>query len=486
MESVERKKEIVRGLLERGFLVSAEILDAIDDGIDVESLAKEHGNLLVLQKEKPVTEEPATEAPRTKQTSLRIVDDYEDEPEKRDVGNFVDHFSVRFKIIERMLKNRQELVNLISISRARRKREKETLSVIGMVTEKEFTKAKNLILNIEDATGTIKVLVSKNKPELFSAAKDIVLDEVIGIVGVNGENIIFANEVVWPDIPLTKELKKSPKEGYAIFLSDIHVGSKNFLEKEFQKFTKWISGKAGNDNQRGIASKVEYIFIVGDVVDGCGIYPGQENDLETKNITEQYQKAAELLSEIPRHIPIVICAGNHDAVRLSEPQPRLAEDFSAALYKLPNVVMTSNPSTVNIHSDGEFPGFDILLYHGYSFDYYIANVDSIRNNGGYSRADLVMKFLLKRRHLAPTHTSSLYIPHARKDPLAIEKIPDFFVTGHLHKPVVAQYRNITLISGSCWQSTTSFQEKHGLVPEPSRVPIVNLQTREVKILRFGE
>jgi DNA polymerase II small subunit len=146
--------------------------------------------------------------------------------------------------------------------------------------------------------------------------------------------------------------------------------------------------------------------------------------------------------------------------------------------------MVSNPSFINIHSSTDFSGFDILLYHGYSFDYYVANVDGIRQNGGYDRADLIMKFLLKRRHLAPTHTSTLYVPDVNKDPLVINKIPDFFITGHIHKTSVTNYKNTTLICGSCWQSTTSFQEKVGHHPEPCRVPIVNLNTREVKIMRF--
>ena len=54
------------------------------------------------------------------------------------------------------------------------------------------------------------------------------------------------------------------------------------------------------------------------------------------------------------------------------------------------------------------------MYHGYSFDYFVAQVDSLRNQGGYDRADLIMKFLLKRRHLAPSHLSTLYIPDAKK------------------------------------------------------------------------
>ena len=181
---------------------------------------------------------------------------------------------------------------------------------------------------------------------------------------------------------------------------------------------------------------------------------------------------------------IIICAGNHDAVRISEPQPRLSKEYANPLWELPNVIMTTNPSMINIAATEGFSGFDILMYHGYSFDHYIANVDSIRSKGGYDRADLIMTFLLQKRHFAPSHTSTLYIPDSKDDPLLIKKVPDIFATGHIHKSAAASYRNITLICGSCWQDKTAFQEKVGHHPEPARVPIINLKTREVKILSF--
>lgn len=173
-------------------------------------------------------------------------------------------------------------------------------------------------------------------------------------------------------------------------------------------------------------------------------------------------------------------------MRVAEPQFPIYRDFAEPLYNLPNAIMVSNPALVNIHSSKNFPGFDVMLYHGYSFDYYVAEVESIRANGGYDRADLIMKFLLQKRHLAPAHTSTLYTPDSKLDPLFINKVPDFFVSGHIHKAAASNYRNITLISGSCWQSKTAYQEKVGHHPEPSRVPIVNLQTRQVKMLKFGK
>jgi DNA polymerase II small subunit len=415
---------------------------------------------------------------------VKVIFSYNEKPKKREIQDFVALFNQRYNGIKKILKNRTELQNLLAIKRIKQKKDKDNISLIGIVSSKNITKNGNLILTVEDKSDIINVLINKNKPELFRESKDIVCDEVIGVVGVNGDNIVFANNIIWPDVPLTREIKKSEDEAYALFLSDLHVGSNNFLKENLIKFIKWVRGEAGSESQRAIAKKIKYIFIAGDLVDGCGIYPGQEDELIIKDIYEQYEECARLLKQIPSSINLIICPGNHDAMRIAEPQPQLYKDFAKSLWELSNVTMLSNPSLVNIHASENFSGFDVLLYHGYSFDYYVANVDGIRLNGGYDRADLIMKFLLKRRHLAPTHTSTLYIPEVNNDPLIINQIPDFFVTGHIHKTSVSSYKNITLICGSCWQDKTPFQEKVGHHPEPCRVPIVNLKTREIKIMRF--
>ncbi|MBU0614620.1 MAG: metallophosphoesterase, partial [Nanoarchaeota archaeon] len=306
------------------------------------------------------------EIPKIKVTSL-----YETESKKRTLKDFVSLFNARYESMESLLSKRMEMTNLTTVSRLLNKKDRDTISLIVMVVDKQTTKNGNLMLTVEDPTGATKVLISKNKPDLFQQAKDIVFDEMIAVIGVNGDNIIFANNVLWPEVPLTKELKKSPVEAYAIFLSDMHVGSTNFLPDDFNKFLKWINGELGNDKQKEIASKIRYAFIVGDLVDGCGIYPGQEDELTIKDITEQYAECARLLKQIPKHVNIIVCPGNHDAMRIAEPQPPLYQDFAAALYELPNVTHVSNPAIVNIHASEDFSGFDVLMYHGYSFDYYV-------------------------------------------------------------------------------------------------------------------
>ncbi|MBI4143348.1 DNA-directed DNA polymerase II small subunit [Candidatus Woesearchaeota archaeon] len=489
-ELAQKKREIISCFLKKGILLNAELLSKLDY---TESISEIEEMLETKQQNKDILVWKETSRPPAETNlqepkapiNIHVTHSYKEEPKKREPQDFVDHFNNRYKAIEKILKQRQELNSTISISKIQNKKEKGDVSIIGMVSSKQITKNGNLMLLLEDPTGQRKVIVNKNKPALFREATDIVLDEVIGVVGVTVETVIFANNILWPDMP-NKDIKKTPHEQYALFLSDLHVGSSKFLPDDFEKFLKWINGEAGNEQQRNIAKNIGCIFIAGDLVDGCGIYPEQDKELVIKDVYQQYRECAELLSRIPNTIPLVICPGNHDAMRISEPQPQLSKDFAKPMYGLNNAIMVSNPSMINIGSSTNFEGFDVMMYHGYSFDYYVAEVDSLRSQGGYDRADLIMKFLMKRRHLAPSHLSTQYIPDTKKDPLVIEKVPDIFISGHIHKIATANYKNTTLICGSCWQSKTIFQEKVGHNPEPSRVPVINLQTRDVKILKFGQ
>ncbi len=417
-------------------------------------------------------------------SNVKIMFSYDYKNKKKDVQDFVRYFKHRYESLKRILSLRQELQESVSIARLPRKQEGEFVSVIGMIIDRRQTKNNNVILTLEDPTGSFNVLITKNKEELYKSAMDLVLDEVIGISGVIGNKIIFCNNIYLPEVPVNHELKKCPDEVYAVFISDIHFGIKNFLSSDFMKFIMWIRGEHGNEQQRDIASKIRYLFVVGDVVEGVGIYPGQEDDLEIKDIYDQYDEATRYFKMIPERIKIIVCGGNHDAMRMSEPQPIFDKSISKGFYEIPNMIMVNNPSFVNIHSSTIFPGIDVLMYHGASFPYFGDNVPSIRDKGGIFRCDLIMKFLLQRRHLAPSHSSTLYVPDETCDPLVIEKIPDIFVSGHIHQITVGSYRNVSLINSSCWVVQSEDNAKRGIVPHPAKIPIVNLKTREVRIMNF--
>jgi len=417
---------------------------------------------------------------------IRILRNYTKRSRKRRYEDFVAHFNQRFKVLSGMLRKRSELQGATAIARLKGRSRNEQAALIAMIKEKTITKNKNVILTLEDQTGEFKALITRKKQELYAKGRDLVLDEIIGVTGNLGDGILFINELYTPDIPITHELKKGPNEEYLVIIGDPQVGSKEFLAKDFAKMLAWLRGELGNEEQRAVARKVKYVVVIGDLVEGVGVYPGQERDLIIKDIKEQYEAFAALITQIPKHIEILCIPGNHDAGRIAEPQPPIYKDFAAVLYALPNVTMLSSPSWVTLGADPArgFAGFTLLLYHGYSLIYYADNVPSIRERGGQKRAELIMKFLLQRRHLAPTHKSNLYIPDPDEDPLVIDLVPDFFITGHIHRISSAVYRGVSVINASAWCDITDNQEKRGLEPQPGRLSVVNLQTRDVKVINF--
>ena len=418
--------------------------------------------------------------------NVTIVKIYKENIKKRDVQDFVQHFRARYNALKNILINRNELSNCISINRVLNKNKGDGVAIIGLIIDKKTTKNGNIMLEVEDLTGKISCIIGKNKKEVYDFAKDLISDEVIGVIGTCSDKFVFTNNILLPDVPANNQLKKIDEDCYVSFTSDIHVGSKVFLEKEFLNFIDWLNGDYGSEEQKNIAIKVKYLFLMGDLIEGIGIYPGQEKDLLIKDVKKQYDRLAELLGKIRKDILIILIGGNHDSLRLAEPQPKLNTNYAKAIYELENIIPLTNPSVVNIHSSKNFEGFNILMYHGASFHAIYENVDSIRLNGGLDRVDLIMKYLLQVRHLAPFHNSVQYIPESDEDFLVIDKVPDFFVSGDIHKTSALNYRGVTMLNCSCWAEQTEYMEKRGIIPDPGKAFVINLKNRDIKILNFIE
>ena len=92
-----------------------------------------------------------------------------------------------------------------------------------------------------------------------------------------------------PDIRIDNKPFMSEQPGKAVFISDVHVGSNTFLRDCWNRFVDWIS-----------ESDASYLLIAGDLVDGIGVFPGQEQELTIKNIYEQYDAFGEMISAISR------------------------------------------------------------------------------------------------------------------------------------------------------------------------------------------
>ena len=410
------------------------------------------------------------------ENKIKVLRDIKGNSGKVEAGDFVSYFRTRFEMIRDIL-IKKGLVNLSSIRRIGL--DNGVFCVVGMIFSKRITKNKNLLIEIEDLTGRIVVLVNRENRDLFNRAQSLLLDDVVGFQCSGSSKMLFANDFIYPDAGLDKEVCGTEDE-FVAFSGDFHVGSKTFLEGNLMKFVDWLNGNVGDSRQKSLAGRVKYLVLSGDNIDGVGVYPGQEKFLAIKGCRGQYEKLAEILGRIRKDIEIVMCPGQHDAVWVGEPQPAINEKWGESLGKLENLRMVSNPSMV------EIGGLKVLVYYGGSLNKFIDEIGGFRIKYGHSVPTRVVEEILKRRHLAPVYGSMDIIPNKVEDDLVLTDLPDVFVIGGQHRAMVNSYNNILIVSSSCWQSRTDFEEKVGNDPDPCKVPILNLKSREIKILDFSE
>jgi DNA polymerase II small subunit len=332
---------------------------------------------------------------------------------------------------------------------------------------------------LEDQTGLINIILHKDSEnqENVKLAERILKDQMVYIEGSYnpGEKgrsgIIYANYISKIDIPRDYTPNKSYDPISIALISDAHIGSKEFEEKLWKRFIDFLNGKIGNENQRNQAGKIKYIIINGDLVDGIGVYPTQQSDLNIPDIYDQYKKAYEMLSDIPEYIKIFYSSGNHEPVRNAIPRPAVPKKYSEKLMDF-GVECIGNPALVQTHK------VNTLIFHGDSLLDLNMLIPGLDNN---KPAD-TMTELLKCRHLAPLYGKKTQLAPTNKDWLVIEKIPDIFHTGHIHINGMDYYHSIALVNSGCFQSQTDFMNSLGIHPTPGILSIIELDTlRGIKL-----
>lgn len=376
--------------------------------------------------------------------------------------DFTRYFRYRFGTLGRMLRRKRELAGAQEISKARRSTRE--VRIIGMVSDIRATKNGHRILELEDETDRISVLLPQGSA---LASVGVVMDEVVGIIGKsNDRDLVIADQLIRPDIPNPRAFGGTADHVRAAFISDVHVGSTTFLDAKWAKFSAWISD--GDE----VARSVRYLVVSGDVVDGIGVYPRQDEELRIDDIYGQYEALASMISDLPDHVTVVMIPGNHDAVRPAEPQPAFPQQIQKLFDS--NVIFAGNPSLVSLH------GVKVLAYHGRSMDDFVSSMPGM----SYHRPIDVMREMLRMRHLAPVYGGKTPIAPEAEDHLIIEDVPDIFVTGHVHSAGVDSYRGVVLVNSSTWQAQTPYQKMRNIEPMPARLPIVDLATGQATMREF--
>lgn len=379
-------------------------------------------------------------------------------------------FRDRYQRLISIVRERLDAKGIETVSASKNLLPGKKIKVAGLLADRSSRRGA-IELKVDDLTGTLRAICQDGPAE--KAALEAPLDSMIVLeVSKSKSGQLFADSVVLPDVPGGRRMVSATHRAYAVLLSDLHVGSRTFLADDFHRFLKWLNGGLGDE---GVVNRIKYLVIAGDLVDGVGIYPGQEFQLAERNPKRQYEMAAELLKQVPPHIQIVLSPGNHDAVRQALPQPAVSIDMADSLYAMDNVRWVGDPAYLKLH------GVTFLVYHGKSLDDVIATTPNL----AYDRPTDAMKLLLRARHLAPTYGKRTALAPELRDYLVIDEVPDVFHAGHVHTYGELAYRGTLLINSGTWQAQTDFQSNMGLEPTPSIVPIIELSSLSVLRRSFG-
>ncbi len=379
------------------------------------------------------------------------------------IEDFVAHFRNRFERVSKILRMRMA-ENTIVTTKQLKGSQGGKVRLIAMVTEKRPTKKGNILLNVEDEEGCAKVVIPKDT-DAYKLASHILLDDIVAFDGKNADELFISDALTWPEIPFARVQKKTERDIGIAYVSDLHFGSKKFLEKEFAHFINWLNGSEG---KRELAGKVKYIIVCGDLVDGIGIYPEQEKELVVKDIYKQYEMFDAAMEKIPDYITVIAAPGNHDAVRRAEPQPAIPRELIRS-----DVELVGSPCNVEIE------GLKHLLYHGTSLDSIIAGMGGL----SYEKPEEAMLEILRRRHLSPIYGDNLIVPEER-DYLVIEEEPDVMHMGHVHKNGYMTYRGTLLLNSGTFQDRTDYQVRVGHHPTPGIVPVLETKSGKLNHISF--
>ena len=340
--------------------------------------------------------------------------------------------------------------------------------IVGMISDIRSTASGHWLIELEDTTGVFPCLVMKDRP-IAGLVEELLFDEVIAVEGTLSDDgsILFVNDLYFPDIPRTYEPSTADRHVKAALISDIHVGSQEFMADAWSRFASWLHTEA--------ADRIEYLLIAGDMVEGVGVYPDQDEELDIVDIFEQYRRFSEYLKEVPGDLEIVMIPGNHDAVRLAEPQPGFDEELRS-IMTAHDARIVSNPAVVTIE------GVSVLMYHGVSLDEVIAELPGEKAN--YDEPHRAMYQLLKKRHVAPQFGGHTRLAPEEKDYLVMDEVPDIFHTGHVHKLGWGKYRNVMAVNSGCWQAQTDFQKSVNIDPDVGFAPVIDLDTLEMTVHKF--
>lgn len=381
---------------------------------------------------------------------------------------FLRFFRFRFENLRSILLKRIDLEPIpIAELRTSASRNGDNLLVVGMVLDKVSMRDRSIRMTLEDETGSV-IVVFKRESRYWEVADKVPVDSVIAVRGTYANGKIFAENLILPEVS-NGEVEARFHEGRVALVSDVHIGSKYFNEEAFERFLRWLASEEARD--------VRYLVICGDLVDGIGVYPNQEEELRIADVYKQFEYASTFLSRIPSYVKVIYVPGNHEPVRQAEPQPEVPRDYLEVLMDArPDIIHLPNPAMISIG------GVRIMLYHGRSLNAIMKHVPGLQPVTPRTVVE-AMSWMLKLRNLAPIYGEHPLSPEER-DWLILTEVPNVLHTGHIHVYGVGEYRGVKLINSGTFENETPYIKSLGIEVTVGNVPVLNLKNLDVEVRSF--
>lgn len=489
-EAVRRK--ILTEAVRRGILLNPEALSILVENYDENSIqslldklagkAGENGRSLVVSREMAaqlVESQTGSEAStgvhpqvlaKDVEAKIEVLKTYEAKPFSDDLEARRQYFVDRYRKISLILRSRADVSPYYPLRKARSLPDGSEGKTIVMLYEKR----ENYLL-VEDPETTAKIMIPKDcSRDLREKIDRLVPDSVIGVAFRVSGSMLFCRSIIFPDVPI-KKIRTVDEDVSVLMTSDIHFGSQKFSEKAFRRMVRWLRGGGMTERERNQAFKIKYIIIAGDLVDGVGVYPQQEKELQVKDVARQYEMLSDILSQIPDYIKTIVIPGNHDAAPRALPQPPVFGEYVGKPGFSGSLLSLSNPCMVSLH------GVRFMVYHGTSME----DIATFSKNASYDKPDNSMELMLQIRHLAPVYGFRTPLLAQGPDELVVEDVPDVFHTGHVHVFRSRIYKGIRLVCSGTWQERTKYQEQMGIMPTPNIAGILELKSGSFSEISFA-
>jgi len=167
------KDAVVKKLLSRGIMITPQALEEMKDDEAIAFLREEDNKKTTLVKDENAGKLICT----VKKTPM---------PEKITTEDAINDNTMRYEKLRKILLKKVDAVSISNVGRNSTK-----ICVVGLVKEKNadgFT--------IEDTTGEMLVKTKKNANS----------DDVVAVNGWMRENVLFADDIIYPDIPINREI----------------------------------------------------------------------------------------------------------------------------------------------------------------------------------------------------------------------------------------------------------------------------------------